>query len=189
MSENKSEEKAEFDVSKIKLIVGLGNAEAKYIYTRHNAGFLFLDFIAQSVFLSLPKFKCYISETKSKDNKIVLIKPTTMMNNSGESATLVKAFYKYKNEEILVAYDDLDLELGKYKIQFNKAPKVHNGVSSIKSHLEGSNFWSLRIGIDNRDADLRKNVEGADYVLGKFKSDELQTLKTTFENIVTDVFI
>lgn len=189
MSENKLEQKTDFEIDKIKLIIGLGNAEQKYIYTRHNAGFLFLDFIAQSVFINLPKFKCHISEVKIEDNKIMLIKPTTMMNNSGESATLVKNFYKFNNEEILVIYDDLDLELGKYKLQLNKAPKVHNGVASIKSHLEGSNFWSLRIGVDSRTEDGRKNIAGSDYVLGKFKQDELQTLKTTFENIVQDVFI
>ncbi len=176
-----------FDITKIKLIVGLGNVGEEYLYSRHNAGFLFLDAIVQNVFINVKKVKSLMSETSSNDHKIIVIKPTTMMNDSGEAVSLVKNFYKFNNEEILVIHDDLDLKLGEYKIQFDKKPKVHNGIESVEKYLGSGDFWRIRIGVDNRDPELRKNISGADYVLGRFSGEELNTLKNVFREIVEEI--
>lgn len=162
----------EFDISEIKLIVGLGNTGLEYERTRHNAGFIFLDSIAQSNFKEEKKFKALMSE----HNGIKLAKPTTFMNSSGEAIRAISDFYKINPSQILVVHDDLDIKLGEYKLQFDKGPKVHNGISSIENHLGTSEFWRLRIGIDNRTPELKANISGADYVLGRFSSEELEIL-------------
>lgn len=164
--------------STYKLIVGLGNTGLEYSKTRHNAGFLFLDELATQDFLETKKFK---SEISKKDG-VILAKPTTYMNNSGEAVQTIKQFYKLDNSDILVVYDDLDIEGGKYKLQ-QKGPHVHNGVNSVYKHI-GEGFWHLRIGIDFRNIEERKLIAGRDYVLGKFSEKENATISQTFDNIL-----
>lgn len=165
---------------KYRLIVGLGNPGLEYSRTRHNAGFMFLDEIARQEFLEDKKFKAEIAKQGSK----YLAKPTTYMNKSGEAVQLIKNFYKLENSEILVVYDDLDIEGGKYKIQ-QKGPHVHNGVNSVYQHI-GDGFNHLRIGIDFRTPEIRKNIKGVDYVLGKFTDQEYNTIEQTFKNILEE---
>lgn len=215
----------EFNPQTIKLIIGLGNAGKNYVRTRHNAGFLFLDSLTSNEFREEPKFKALMSEIRgqrAEDREqtpeksipasgfrlpisVLLAKPTTMMNLSGDSVQLIANFYKIKPEEILVAHDDLDIQFGKYKIQFDKGPRVHNGVNDIENRLGTTKFWRLRIGIENRGQksearDQRtedknqqesskptthysQHITGRDYVLGKFSQEELQILGATFEEI------
>ncbi len=184
----------EFNPQNIKLIVGLGNVGRDYAKTRHNAGFLFLDSLTNEEFREEPKFKALISKFEAGSSKL-LAKPVTMMNLSGDSVQLILNFYKIKPEEILVAHDDLDIQFGKYKIQFDKGPRIHNGVNDIESRLRTTKFWRLRIGIENRDQ--RENSEtithnsqhitGRDYVLGKFTYEELQVLNATFKEVLNNL--
>jgi len=171
-----------FNIQNIKLIVGLGNPGKEYTKTRHNAGFLFLDYLCES-FLTENKFKSEVSSININSKKILTTKPLTYMNSSGEAVLAISQFYKINPEEILVVHDDLDIKLGEYKLQFNKGPKVHNGILSIENMLSSSEFWRLRIGIDNRDGELRKNISGSDYVLGRFTQEELDVLAQTFKAI------
>lgn len=178
------------DKTGIKLIVGLGNVGEKYSHTRHNAGFLFLDYLVH-FFL---KSKGYTSD--SQENKfykvykfegldVVCIKPSLMMNRSGEA---LMEFVKYKNyslSEILVVHDDLDIVLGKYKLQVSKSPKLHNGISSIERLLAGKDFYRLRIGIENRKG---ITIPGLSYVLQKFSTEELNQLDLVFNDITCEEF-
>lgn len=176
----------EFELSQIKLIVGLGNPGLEYAKTRHNVGFMFLDSLNLN-FSEEKKVRAEVAQIGVGEDRIFIIKPLTFMNNSGESVHLMKSFYKLSPQQILVIHDDLDIELGQYKLQFNKGPKVHNGILSIENHLSTAEFWRLRIGIDNRDSVLRANISGSDYVLGRFTTEELETLNRTFTEIVNIV--
>lgn len=185
---------SDFDFSKIKLFVGLGNPGKNFHNTRHNVGFMFLESFtkanSQLGDFSLTKsFKAEIIKTTNANNTLILAKPDTFMNLSGESVQLIFQYYKIQPEEILVAYDDLDISLGNFKIQIAKSPKMHNGINSIEKHLNTENFWRLRIGVDNRTAELRKNISGADYVLSRFSSEEKVTLNDTFAKIISVIKI
>jgi len=171
-----------FNIQNIKLIVGLGNPGKEYIKTRHNAGFIFLDKLSSN-FLVEQKFKSEFCTAILKDKKLILAKPQTYMNSSGEAVLAIMQFYKLEPSELLVAHDDLDIKLGDYKLQFNKGPKVHNGILSIENLLSTSAFWRLRIGIDNRSEELKKNISGSDYVLGRFNEEELNILDKTLSTI------
>jgi len=155
----------------MKLIVGLGNPGKEYINTRHNIGFSILE-----IFNGLPnydnlsfnvdkKFHGYIA----KDQNIILLKPITFINNSGQAVRAVADYYKIKSEDILIIHDDLDITFGDIKIQQNKSAAGHNGVSSIISHLGSNNFWRLRFGIKGES---RGQIPGDKYVLSKFSSEE-----------------
>lgn len=171
-----------FDLNKIRLIVGLGNIGREYDQTRHNVGFSFLDFLAGKLrFTEESKLKSLLLSTEVGGIRVLLVKPTTMMNLSGESISLVIKYYGIESSEILVAHDDLDLMIGKYKIQFAKGPKVHNGLTSIENRLGTPDFWRLRIGIENRD--MADPTPGANYVLSRFKQDERDTIYSVFEEI------
>ncbi len=176
-----------FNLSQIKLIVGLGNDGKIYQDTRHNVGFLFLDQLEKE-FKKDSKLNTYIGQSILNNSKITLAKPTTMMNLSGIAVHKLLNYYKLKNEELLVAHDDLDLVLGSFKIQFGKGPKVHNGISSIDEFI-GNNYWRLRIGIDNRPEDIRSKIVPSDYVLNKFGRDELKIIGDVFTKILTTINI
>lgn len=176
-----------FDINKIKLIVALGNPGKEYVKTRHNVGFIFFDHF-NIEFLTESKFKAEIAQFKAENQKIIFAKPNTYMNSSGESVIAINNFYKLIPSEILVVHDDLDIQLGEYKLQFSKGPKVHNGILSIENLLSTEEFWRLRIGIDNRTQELKKHISGSDYVLGRFTDEELTTLEKLFTQIKTEYF-
>lgn len=178
-----------FDFFQIKLLVGLGNPGKNFHNTRHNVGFMFLEAFTKANsqlgnFSLVKSFRAEIIKTKNANNTLVIAKPNTFMNLSGESVQLVSQYHKIRPEEILVAYDDLDISLGSFKIQIAKSPKMHNGINSIEEALNTDNFWRLRIGVDNRSAELRKQVSGAKYVLSRFSSEEMVTLHDTFAKIM-----
>ena len=161
----------------------------EYEKTRHNAGFIFLDQIHDHLtFTENLKLKSVFSELKTQNSKLLLAKPTTLMNKSGEAVTLLKNFYKFSNEEILVCFDDLDIGLGEYKVQFEKGPRIHNGLNSVEQFV-GEDFWRLRIGIDSRTEEIRKYMSGSDFVLSKFSNDEIVKITDTFAKIRTDLKI
>lgn len=181
----------DFEISKIKLIVGLGNVGDEFKYSRHNLGFLFLDVLTSKFnlnFKSEKKFFCDLSEFLFNENKIYLLKPLTMMNHSGKSVSAFVNFYKIHASDILVIHDDLDISFGKYLLQYSKGPKVHNGVISIQNSLGTSQFWRLRIGVDCRTDYERRNITGADYVLSKMRDDELIVLENSIAEAILTIF-
>jgi PTH1 family peptidyl-tRNA hydrolase len=174
----------DFDISKIKLIVALGNTGLQYTKTRHNAGFLFVDKLSNN-FKEDKKFKAFVDTISLNDNKLVLAKPTTMMNLSGQATLNIKQFYKFRNNQILVAHDDLDIKVGDFKIQFAKGPRGHNGISSIEQMIGDNNFWRLRIGVENRSQEERKLFPGISYVLNQFSEEEFEILNLSFDKIIS----
>ena len=133
----------------IKLFVGLGNPGDKYMATRHNAGFWWVDLIAAQIGSSLSiDAKMFGIVAKCNENKW-LLKPTTFMNGSGKSVAALANYYKIKPEEILVVHDELDLPAGQSKLKFGGSHGGHNGLRDIHSALGTPNYWRLRIGISH----------------------------------------
>lgn len=178
----------QFKFENIKIIIGLGNTGNEYLNTRHNAGFEFLDYIANGTrFVKDDKLKAFVADITIGSNKVKLVKPITMMNYSGESFVLTLNYYKVAPENVLLAFDDLDIPLGEYKIQFGRGPKVHNGLLSVEHRSKSKDFWRLRIGIDSRDEFTKSNISGADFVLSKFKIKERDMLQQVFFKIAEEV--
>ncbi len=152
----------------MKLIVGLGNPGKEYENTRHNAGFMFIDYLAKVQNITfVKKFRGEYTEFIVKSEKVALLKPQTFMNDSGRSAQEAAKFYKLQPEDIYIAFDDLDLAQSDFKIQKGKYPKVNNGVNDIIEILDTDKLNFIRIGIDAREPQLKKLIAGGDYVLQK----------------------
>lgn len=171
----------------MKLIVGLGNPGKDYKDTRHNTGFMFVDKMVEKLHeeFKLDKAKkCELLITNIAGEKVIIIKPQTYMNLSGEAVVLVKNFYKINDEDILVIYDDLDLETGKIRIRANGSSGGHKGIQSIMTLLGTQNIKRVRIGIDKVASN--KTV---DYVIGNFTKEERIIMDIAFEHsldIITD---
>lgn len=182
----------------MKLIVGLGNPGQKYKNNRHNVGFMVVDRLMEE---KLPGIK--------------LLKPNSFMNRSGVAVN--KYLKKWKGPtlpfslpNLYVVHDDLDIELGKFKISFGKGPKVHNGLKSIYEQLGTKDFWHVRVGIDNRAPHSRGkagqdnqglngirhsgigirrriNMSGEEYVLENFRPEEREIIKKVIDKVVVEV--
>ena len=161
----------------MKLIVGLGNPGKSYEKTRHNVGFMVIDALIQELNLKpQAKFKGEFVQTTLNGETVLILKPNTFMNLSGESVRLVKDFYKIEDPDILVIYDDLDLPVGKLRLREKGSSGGHNGIKSIISHLHHQDFKRIRIGIDKDPL-----IVTADYVLGKFSKNDLPALNTAIK--------
>ena len=165
----------------MKLIVGLGNPGKEYENTRHNAGFMVMDALAKelNVSISNSKFKGEYVKLKYKGEDVVLLKPMTYMNLSGESVIQVMNFFKITSNDILVVYDDLDMPTGKLRLRENGSAGGHNGMKSIISHVGTQTFKRVRVGIDRHP-----RIKVVDYVLGKFTKDEQPHIQEGVENAV-----
>jgi peptidyl-tRNA hydrolase, PTH1 family len=166
--------------TEIDLIVGLGNPGAEYAATRHNAGFWFVDLLARehgAGFTTARKLKGEAAEITVAGRRVRLLKPTTYMNLSGESVGATMRFYKVPAERVLVAYDELDLPLGRMQLKFDGGDAGHNGVASVIEHV-GRKFWRLRFGVghprDREQGGAHKPV--VDHVLGRASDTEESTL-------------
>ncbi len=154
------------------LIVGLGNPETKYEGTRHNIGFAALDSFCEkhNVSLNKTKYNALVGEATVCGKRLLLAKPQTYMNSSGEAVGKIASFYKIEPENILVIFDDVSLDVGKIRLRRKGSAGGHNGIKSIIAHLNSENFPRIKIGVGQKphpDYDL------VDWVLGKFpKSDE-----------------
>ena len=134
----------------IKLIVGLGNPGAEYEGTRHNAGFWWLDAVAQALGVQLQPDRSYhglVARTSVAGHSLWLLEPQTFMNLSGKSVAALARFYKIAPDEILVAHDELDLPAGQIKLKRGGGHAGHNGLRDIHAQLGSSDYWRLRIGI------------------------------------------
>jgi len=160
----------------MRLVCGLGNPEKKFLRTRHNVGFRFLDALASSVEIE-PVFANNFDASIfiSKKLNAIFAKPLTSMNASGSAVSKLASFYKITPSDIYVIHDDLDILLGSYKIQKGIGPKDHNGILSIERLLGSKDFWRVRIGIENRKQENR--ISGEDYVLEKFTAQEEDVLE------------
>ena len=159
----------------MKLIVGLGNPGLEYVNTRHNIGFMYLDYIFCDKFVLNKKFKAMEYITMINNEKVIVIKPITYMNLSGEAVWQYVSYYKIECSNILVIQDDLDMDLGRIKLLFNHGDGGHNGIKNIVDKLSSKAFLRLKIGISKSI-----DVNTKDYVLGKFNDNDLVVLKDTF---------
>jgi len=163
----------------IRLIVGLGNPGAQYEVTRHNAGFWLIDHIADDFNTRFTADKTMFAETakaRSDEGVIVLAKPTTFMNRSGQSVAALLNFYKFSAEQVLVLHDELDLLPGQAKLKQGGGHAGHNGLRDIQKAI-GGNFWRLRIGIGHpRNLGLEQAV--AAFVLKAPRNEELSAIES-----------
>ena len=168
----------------MKLIIGLGNPGKEYEKTRHNAGFLTVNKLVSSIKYQVlnaqSKFNTEISKGTLNNEKILLIKPQTFMNNSGQSVKAVLDYYKIKPEDIIVIHDDLDIPIGEYKISKNKNSGGHKGVQSIIDHLGTKDFTRIRIGIMTEN----KKTPTERFVLERFNKDEMEIVDGVINKIV-----
>ncbi len=163
------------------IVAGLGNPEKKYTLTRHNSGFLCVDELAEkhNFKINKLKFKAIIADTQIGSHRVIVMKPQTYMNNSGEAIKEAAAFYKIPPERIIIIFDDISLDVGKLRIKRKGTDGGHNGIKSIVKHLGSTDFPRIKLGIGKKphpDYDL------ADWVLSDFKKDEAAPLKQAIDN-------
>lgn len=161
----------------MKLILAQGNPGTEYARTRHNVGFLALDFYASKQgigFQNKPKFRAVIAEISSGEEKVLLIKPTTFYNETGVVARTIADFYKIETIDILVIHDELSLPFGTLRTREKGSDAGNNGIKSLNAHL-GENYARIRVGTWNERADIAGSF---DFVLSKFTEDELSRLTT-----------
>lgn len=177
----------------MKLLIALGNPGKKYQNTRHNVGFSALDFIFDhwlkaegfAEFSKTKKFQAETSAGSLNGEKIILAKPQTFMNLSGESVAALMTFYKIKPENIFVLHDDIDLLLGTYKIQTGRSSAGHRGVDSIIEKLGTKDFSRVRIGVGKENK--IEQGDTASFVLNKFTAPEKAILKSIKSAILEDL--
>ncbi len=159
------------------LIVGLGNPGKEYEDTRHNIGFKVVDNIAKeyNIDVNRQKFKGTYGEGFINGEKVMLLKPTTYMNLSGESVREVVDFYNLEDHEILIIYDDISLDVGKLRIREKGSAGGHNGIKSIIAHLGSDVFPRIKVGVGQPNSDLVKHV------LGRFTKEEMTILDESIE--------
>ena len=189
----------------MKVAVGLGNPGKEFENTRHNTGFMVVEKIIKNLELRVKsaswrikfrmnkKFKAEVLKLDAKryslGTDLLLVKPQTFMNTSGEAVLRVLKYYKInKLDNLFLIFDDLDIELGKYKIQFGKGPRKHNGVLSVEKQLASKDFWHIRIGIAQPENKKKEGiVTGKNYVLGKFRIEERELLDGTIKTVVREI--
>ena len=165
----------------MKLIVGLGNPGLDYKNTRHNIGFLLLDYIVnvKKISFDKKKFNGIYTEYNYNGEKIILVKPQSYMNLSGKVVYDFMNYYKINLDDILIIHDDLDMDFGRIKIVYNSSSGGHNGIKDIEKYLNSKEYTRLKIGISNN-----KDIDTKDYVLGKFSKEDMEILKEDFNKLV-----
>ena len=156
------------------LIVGLGNPESDYSKTRHNMGFNVINKLSEKygIEVNKSKFKGLIGNGIIEGEKVLLLKPQTFMNLSGESIIEAMSFYKIQEDELIVIYDDIDIEPGSIRIRRNGSAGTHNGMKSIIEHLKTENFTRVRVGIGKP----KEHIDMITHVIGHIPEEELEAL-------------
>lgn len=159
------------------LVVGLGNIGKQYEHTRHNVGFDIIDLIGDryNIAISREKFKGMYGEGNINGKKVILLKPSTYMNLSGESVREVINFYKIENENIIVIYDDISLDVGRLRIRSQGSAGGHNGIKNIIANLGTDVFPRVKVGVGQPKGEL------VSHVLGKFSKEDSEMLKEVFK--------
>ncbi len=152
------------------LVVGLGNPDKKYKNNLHNLGFTAVDMLADKLGVKIDKkgYKGEYAITSVSGEKVMLLKPQTYMNLSGESVESALSFYKIPLENLIVIYDDLDVDIGKIRIRKSGSAGTHNGMRNVVLHVNGTNFPRIRIGC--KPVDFKGDI--IDYVLSNVKSED-----------------
>jgi PTH1 family peptidyl-tRNA hydrolase len=187
----------------MKLIVGLGNPGQKYKNTRHNVGYLAVERIAadkelsavdvDNKFIQSKKFSADVCQTQAKGEKIVLAKPTTFMNSSGEAVSKMMQYFKLDISDLIVISDDVDIPLGQLRIRLEGSSGGHNGLQNIIDILGSDQFIRVRIGISGenkniKEIDKEENfIDTKDYVLSQFSDRELPKLKKVIDLAALEV--
>jgi len=199
------------------LIIGLGNPGEKYKKTRHNAGFIIIEELRKKwnfpEFKFTKKFNSELSKEKlslsspfskgrvregflsrlfhqTNKNDIILAKPQTFMNRSGETVREIMNFYKLTLENIIVVHDDLDIEIGKYKISTGSSSAGHKGVQSVINNIGTQEFKRIRIGVEKSGGRKnRGNISGDDFVLRDFEEDEIEKVRKLAKKIQVDLMV
>lgn len=158
------------------LIVGLGNPGDEYRNTRHNVGFDIIDLISNkyNIPMNRIKFKGICGEGFVGNEKVMLLKPSTYMNLSGESIGEASKFYKIPKENIIIIYDDISLEVGRLRVRPEGSAGGHNGIKSIIAHLSSEIFPRIKVGVGQPKGNL------VSHVLGKFSKEDREKLEKTF---------
>ena len=169
----------------MKLIVGLGNPGREYEGTRHNCGFMVIDKLAEKLNVSVDqnKFKGLYVKFKYHGEDVILLKPQTYMNLSGESVSTLMQFFKIEIEDLLVIYDDLDMPVGKLRLRKTGSAGGHNGIKNIIAHLGGQVFPRIKVGVGEKPP----KYDLADYVLGHFSKAEQELMSEGYDNAVKAV--
>ncbi len=164
----------------MKMVVGLGNPGKDYENTRHNIGFMALNYFPGNI--NKEKFNALYTKIKVFDEDVLFVKPLTYMNLSGDAVGQFARYFNISHEDILIIQDDLDMDLGKYKLLFNRGDGGHNGIKNIILNLKSKQFLRLKIGISKTNGDTK------DYVLGKLNNKECDILATVFEKLKTFIY-
>ncbi|PKL36861.1 aminoacyl-tRNA hydrolase [Candidatus Peregrinibacteria bacterium HGW-Peregrinibacteria-1] len=174
----------------MKILIGLGNPGPEYQLTRHNVGFMFLDFMLEKLQITPEwkfekKFKAWIQNITLGDTPLLLVKPKTYMNLSGHAANSVVAFYKTEPADTIIVFDDIDLPLGTIRIKNSGTAGTHNGMKSIIQELGSTAFPRLKIGIESRGIHAPEKQDLSSFVLHNFTPPELQELEAIFNEAFT----
>ena len=168
------------------IVVGLGNVGKEYENTRHNAGFIAIDALAEKYGARIDrvKFHALVSEANVGGKRVLLMKPTTYMNNSGVAIGEAAAFYKIPPENVIVLHDEISFDVGVMRIRRKGSAGGHNGLKSIIAHLSSDGFPRVKIGVGKKptpDYDL------VDFVLGKFSKEDMEKLKAENPDVISSV--
>ncbi|MDM0715991.1 aminoacyl-tRNA hydrolase [Clostridium perfringens] len=166
------------------LIVGLGNPGKQYEQTRHNIGFDVIDYMANkyNIDVNREKFKGICGEGFIENKKVILLKPLTYMNLSGESIRELANFYKLEDDEIIVVYDDISLDIGRLRIREKGSAGGHNGIKSIIQNLGGDKFPRVKVGLGQPKDNL------VNHVLGKFSKEDREHIEKVIP-VVSDAIV
>ena len=168
------------------IVAGLGNPGAEYEKTRHNAGFMAIDKIAEDVGVKISrlKFRALTAEAQISGKRVLLMKPQTFMNSSGEAIGEAAAFYKIPPENIIILHDEISFGVGTMRIRRKGSAGGHNGLKSIIEHLSSDNFPRVKIGVGQKP---RPDYDLVSWVLGKFPEAEIKALHEEFPRIKDSV--
>ena len=166
------------------IIVGLGNIGKQYELTRHNAGFLAIDYIAEKYGARIDrvKFHSTVGECNIGGKRVLLMKPSTLMNNSGVAVGEAAAFYKISPDRVLVLHDEISFDPGMIRIRRKGSAGGHNGLKSIIARLPGEDFPRIKIGVGKKP---NPEYDLADWVLGKMPEPDMKAMKNRFDDIAT----
>lgn len=165
-----------------KLIIGLGNPGTKYDETRHNAGFMAIDTIVKSLLVTFSEeknFKAAVASDFIRGEKVYFVKPLTFMNESGQAVHALMTYYNIALDDIIVIYDDLDMDVGKISFRQKGSAGGHNGIKSIIKHVGSQEFDRIKIGIGRP----KPGMTVVNHVLGRFDKDDYATVQASLDKV------
>lgn len=169
----------------MKLIVGLGNPTGQYEGTRHNVGFEVIDRLVDEygIGLDMVKHKGMYGKGRIEGQTVILLKPMTYMNLSGESVAAVASYYKIEPSDIIVVYDDINLDVGRLRVRGKGSAGGHNGIKNLIAHLHTEEFPRVRVGVGMKPP----RMDLADYVLSRFTKEEQEKMNEGYDRAVKAV--